>query len=93
MWLRCDKPGQKFKFMLFAGDPQYASPFVVRFKTPEKKTAWTRLEFAWDDFVQPQWADGGHLSRIDPARVISLAIILDRREDVVLWVDDIALYR
>lgn len=95
LWVRSDATGQRIALMIFAGDPEAATPFETFFQTTAETAGdWTQLVFPWTDFALAEWADAGGLPELDPAQIVGYGFGLGLDEshpDGVLWVDDIRL--
>ena len=95
MWLHSPEAGQWATLMLFAGDPQAATPFETHFEIKaESSEDWSQYVFAWTTFERAAWADVGGLSELDPTQVVGLGFSFGAEGEPVegtLWVDELSL--
>ncbi|MBN1219356.1 MAG: hypothetical protein JXM69_10540 [Anaerolineae bacterium] len=92
MWLRStDESG--ITLMLFAGDPQSATPFEIYIELPGDDD-WQQYTFPWAAFERAAWADVGGLAEMDPTQVVGLGFSFGTEGEPiegVLWVDELSL--
>ena len=89
--LHADKTGLPLVVVLYAGNPDAYTPFTVAGETvAETVSGWVNYEIPWDGFARAEWADAGGLDKLDPSRIVGLAINLTGGEGTI-WLDTITL--
>jgi len=90
--LHASKAGQPLVVVLFSGDPNAYSPFVASVQTTaESMSGWTYPALPWSSFARADWADQGGPDKLDPSRIMGLAVNLTQGEGTI-WLDTITLF-
>ena len=85
--LHADKAGLPLVVVLYAGNPDAYTPFTVAGETvAETISGWVNYEIPWDGFARAEWADAGGLDKLDPSRIVGLAINLTGGEGTTGWI-------
>jgi hypothetical protein len=90
--LHADKAGQPLVVVLFSGAPDAYTPFVASLETAaESVSGWTYPTLPWDRFARADWADQGGIDKLDPSRVVGMALNFTQGEGTI-WLDEVALF-